>query len=162
MEKSNKPMKSLTVWFNEYAQSHRNKTNKIIHYFCIPFIVLSIVGLLWSFPNPISIKGFSLLNVPIIISLVVLIYYFSLAPKLSFLALIFLGLFNGISYYIKQTLGVTLLWQLSLILFIISWAFQFIGHKIEGKRPSFLKDLQFLLIGPLWCLDALSKKFLKF
>jgi uncharacterized membrane protein YGL010W len=50
------------------------------------------------------------------------------------------------------------LWQLSLIIFVVAWIFQFYGHKIEGKKPSFLKDLQFLLIGPAWLMHFIYKK----
>lgn len=46
----------------------------------------------------------------------------------------------------------------SLIIFILSWIGQFYGHKIEGAKPSFLKDLEFLLIGPLWVIKKLNKK----
>ena len=46
----------------------------------------------------------------------------------------------------------TRLSEFSLFTFFVAWLFQFIGHRIEGKKPSFFKDLQFLLIGPIWCL----------
>jgi len=46
----------------------------------------------------------------------------------------------------------------SLGIFVIAWIGQFIGHKIEGKKPSFLEDLQFLLIGPAWLLHFIYKK----
>lgn len=49
-------------------------------------------------------------------------------------------------------------WMIYLALFIITWILQFVGHKIEGKKPSFLKDLQFLLIGPIWLLSFILKK----
>lgn len=49
-------------------------------------------------------------------------------------------------------------WIIYLAVFVITWIFQFIGHKIEGKKPSFLKDLQFLLIGPIWLLGFILKK----
>ena len=49
-------------------------------------------------------------------------------------------------------------WIIYLSIFVITWIFQFIGHKIEGKKPSFLKDLQFLLIGPIWLLHFILKK----
>ena len=38
------------------------------------------------------------------------------------------------------------------MVFVLAWIGQFIGHLIEGKRPSFFKDLQFLLIGPAWLM----------
>jgi uncharacterized membrane protein YGL010W len=40
----------------------------------------------------------------------------------------------------------------------LAWIGQFYGHKIEGKKPSFLKDLEFLLIGPLWVIQKVGKK----
>ena len=55
-------------------------------------------------------------------------------------------------------LGPTSLWQACLILFVVGWLFQFIGHKVEGKKPSFFEDLQFLLIGPAWLLAAIYRK----
>jgi uncharacterized membrane protein YGL010W len=53
---------------------------------------------------------------------------------------------------------IVVLWQVCLALFIVAWIFQFIGHKIEGKKPSFFKDLQFLLIGPAWLLSFIYQK----
>ena len=47
---------------------------------------------------------------------------------------------------------------LYLGIFIVSWIGQFIGHKIEGQKPSFFDDLKFLLIGPAWLLSFIYKK----
>jgi len=57
-----------------------------------------------------------------------------------------------------QKSGGPALWQVCLVIFIISWTGQFIGHKIEGKKPSFLDDIKFLLIGPIWLLHFILKK----
>ncbi len=48
---------------------------------------------------------------------------------------------------------------LSIAVFVVSWIGQFIGHKIEGKKPSFLDDLRFLLVGPLFVLGFLYRRF---
>jgi len=48
--------------------------------------------------------------------------------------------------------------QLSFGLFFIAWVGQFIGHKIEGKKPSFIDDLKFLMIGPAWLLHFIYQK----
>jgi uncharacterized membrane protein YGL010W len=45
-----------------------------------------------------------------------------------------------------------------LAVFAIAWLGQFIGHKVEGAKPSFFKDLQFLLIGPLWLLSYVYQR----
>ena len=44
------------------------------------------------------------------------------------------------------------LWLSSIVAFVILWIMQFVGHHIEGKKPSFFKDIQFLLIGPAWVI----------
>ena len=43
-------------------------------------------------------------------------------------------------------------------LFVVGWIIQFVGHKIEGQKPSFFEDLQFLLIGPLWLLSDVYRR----
>jgi uncharacterized membrane protein YGL010W len=45
-----------------------------------------------------------------------------------------------------------------LLIFILAWVGQFIGHKIEGMKPSFFQDLQFLLVGPMWLMHFVFKK----
>jgi uncharacterized membrane protein YGL010W len=50
------------------------------------------------------------------------------------------------------------LWLTSLAIFVVAWIGQFIGHHIEGKRPSFFKDVQFLMIGPLWLMAAAYRR----
>jgi uncharacterized membrane protein YGL010W len=52
----------------------------------------------------------------------------------------------------------TPLWVISLIIFFVAWIGQFYGHKVEGKKPSFLKDIQFLLIGPAWLMHFIYKR----
>ena len=50
------------------------------------------------------------------------------------------------------------IWKSSLIIFTLAWIGQFIGHKIEGQKPSFFEDFKFLLIGPAWLLSFIYKK----
>lgn len=46
------------------------------------------------------------------------------------------------------------IFRLSLLIFVVAWIGQFVGHHIEGKKPSFVEDLQFLAVGPLWTLAS--------
>lgn len=41
---------------------------------------------------------------------------------------------------------------------MVAWIFQFIGHKVEGKKPSFFEDVQYLWVGPLFVLSRLFVK----
>ncbi len=47
-------MRSVTDWLGEYGVSHQNPVNKLLHWICVPPIVLAVMGLLWSAPVPAS------------------------------------------------------------------------------------------------------------
>lgn len=55
------------------------------------------------------------------------------------------------SIFAIEALHLPGLWIYSAI-FVVAWIAQFYGHHVEGKKPSFFADLQFLMIGPLWLL----------
>lgn len=144
-------MRSVTQWFDEYSESHRNPLNKRLHWICVPAIVLSVVGLLWSLPVPASFAAISpWLNWATIVAGLSLAYYFALSPRLAIGVLLGYGVLFGLVQGLAQLPWP--LWATSVAIFVVAWIGQFIGHAYEGKRPSFYKDLQFLLIGPLWLL----------
>jgi uncharacterized membrane protein YGL010W len=150
-------MRSVSEWLGEYGASHQNPTNKLLHWICVPPIVLAVMGFLWSVPVPGAFAALSpWLNWATLAAAGAVVYYLTLSPALAGgIALVFLALLG-----ITQGLA-TLpwpLWLTSLAIFVAAWAGQFAGHAIEGKRPSFFKDLQFLLIGPLWLLAALYRR----
>ncbi|SHM84414.1 Uncharacterized membrane protein YGL010W [Chitinophaga jiangningensis] len=148
-------MRSIQSWLDEYGTSHRNATNKSIHWICVPAIFFSIVGLLYSIPLPFHLGGLQV-TVAHIALVLVLLYYFRLSPSLSMGMLVFVLLCLW-AWRVLDSLGATP-WILSLIIFVVAWIGQFIGHKIEGAKPSFFKDLQFLLIGPAWLLSFIYRK----
>jgi len=150
--------KNIFDWLNEYSLYHKNQTNKVIHWFCIPLIMLSLFGLL-SIPNiKINISS-SIYNINLSYILITLaaIFYVRLSLTITVgMLLISAGLVSIVDYL--DTYSKNQLFYLYLILFIFSWAIQFIGHKIEGKKPAFIKDLKFLLIGPAWLLSFIYIK----
>lgn len=127
---------------NEYAQSHTNPTNIKIHHVCVPIITLSVL----LFFRALSLSFINLADVVFIFAMV---YYVSLNKKLFFPLFIFMGTLNLATYFLISLPHILLI---NIAVFVIAWIGQFIGHKIEGKKPSFFKDIQFLLIGPLWVL----------
>lgn len=144
-------MRDIHSWLDEYGESHRNRVNKRIHWVCVPLIVLSLIGLLWSVPVPASWAGHSpFLNWAVLFVVLALLYYYALAWRLAAgMTLVTLAVI-GIVYAVSHLSAP--LWLLSVIVFVVAWIGQFIGHKVEGRKPSFFKDVQFLLIGPLWLL----------
>lgn len=149
-------MKRMQQWLDEYGESHRHETNKLIHWICVPAIFFSITGLFYSIKLPLSIYEYRL-NIAVIALLLVWIYYVRLSPALSVGMLLF-GTACLLLCRLVEKNWIMPLWLFSLIVFTFAWVGQFFGHKIEGKKPSFLKDLQFLMIGPAWLMSFLYRK----
>ncbi|MFY9311530.1 MAG: Mpo1-like protein [Bacteroidia bacterium] len=151
-------MKSIHQWLSEYGESHQNHTNKTVHWICVPLIMFSLIGLLWSIPTPEAFHNFSFpLNYGTIFLLLALCYYLLLSIPLTIGMLFVTAAIIAGNYYLAKA-DIAPLWLISILIFAVAWIGQFIGHNIEGKKPSFLKDLQFLLIGPMWLLSFIYKK----
>ena len=150
-------MRKVDQFLMEYGASHQNPTNKLIHWVCVPLIVLSVIGLLGSIPVPDFITSISSrLNFGSLALILGIIYYAFLSLPLAVGMILFS---IAIVYVLHLMIGLDIaLWKQSLAIFVVAWAVQFIGHEIEGKKPSFLKDVQFLMIGPLWLLSFIYKK----
>ena len=150
-------MQTVNQLLGEYGSSHKNKTNKIIHWICVPPIVWTVVALFWSlpFPGELSVMGIPI-NWAIIVMVLAQIYYFKLSTSLALGFLVSNIVLLVLTAYI-ESVSPWPLWQVAVVVFVLAWIGQFIGHKIEGVRPSFFKDVQFLLIGPLWLLAAIYR-----
>jgi len=150
-------MRDVQAWLDEYDVSHRNPTNKRIHWVCVPAIVLSVVALLWTLPAPARFADISpLMNWGTLFLLAALVYYFILSFSLAIgMAVVTAAMILAINALSALPLP---LWQIAVAVFVVAWIGQFIGHHIEGKRPSFLTDLQFLMIGPLWLLAQMYRR----
>lgn len=150
-------MKTIYEWLNEYGESHQNSTNKLIHWICVPLILMSIIGLFWSIPN-VDILRNNGLNWAYLVLILAVGYYFFLSPSLGVATLIILFSIAKLIEFVEETSTMYPLWGISLVIFVLAWIGQFYGHKVEGKKPSFLKDVQFLMIGPLWLVSAICRK----
>ena len=171
-------MKSINDWFDEYGESHQNKVNKLIHWICIPLIFWSIIALLSIIPHG-GLHFFDNFFINNFMHWGTVVIFFGLLFYLRMSFNIFLGMlffsflilldiyYTVYLFELNQFWGIfsnynidgeTFLLYLSIFIFIFAWVLQFVGHKIEGKKPSFLKDIQFLLIGPAWLLGFIYKQ----
>ena len=154
-------MRKIDSLLEEYGESHQNATNKLIHWFCVPAIFFSVVGLVFSIPSGFLADQLPFLgdfaNWATLTLFLVVIYYGSLSPSLTLGMLLFSAFCLGLANYLTLTFP-GILAYISIAVFIVAWIVQFYGHKIEGKKPSFLKDVQFLMIGPAWLMHFLYKK----
>jgi len=152
-------MKTAKEYFDEYAQSHQNETNQLIHYICVPLIFLSVIGLLMSIPTTFLEDNIKLYNPLIenwafVIGILLSVFYARLGFWYLIKMLLVIMLSIVINYWIGNNIN---LLTASIIIFVGAWIGQFYGHKVEGAKPSFLKDIEFLLIGPLWVIEKLTK-----
>jgi uncharacterized membrane protein YGL010W len=155
--------RSIQDWFDAYGESHQNKVNKAIHWLCVPVIFLCVIGLFSLIPHaflnshaPKAIAPY--IHIGTVVIILGLLFYLRLS----------LGMFAGMAvvsaislilvYIIHLKFG-EWAWAAFVVLFVLAWVGQFIGHSIEGKKPSFVDDLQFLLIGPAWLLGFIYRKF---
>lgn len=139
--------------FADYAAVHRNPVNVSIHWVCVPTIVWSVVGALWCIPFP-EIAGVPYVNAATIAIALSLIYFFTLAVLPSLIVTGFLALCAA-SFAAFERVAPDAILPVSVIVFIVAWIGQFIGHKIEGAKPAFLENFLHLLVGPLWLASKL-------
>ena len=141
----NKTKRSLEQWLAEYAVSHQNPLNKKIHWLCVPTIFVSILGMGMSLSVWFTLVATALVG----------IFYLGLSKQLFFAMGIFTLLCLSVMAFMP--LG----FKFWALVFVVAWIGQFIGHKVEGKKPSFFEDLQFLLIGPAWVANSLTGRKIK-
>ena len=149
-------MKDATWYLSKYGESHTHPTNVFIHKIFVPLIMFSVIGLLWAIPTPDILAEYPLANFGTLLIIVSLVFYITMGFKI-FLGMVFIiapilygnVLLQNYEYQLPLMIGI----------FVFSWIMQFIGHKIEGKKPSFLEDLLFLLVGPVWVFYPVYKKF---
>ncbi|MCY0970239.1 Mpo1 family 2-hydroxy fatty acid dioxygenase [Chryseobacterium wangxinyae] len=152
-------MRKIDLLFAEYAESHRNSTNKMIHWISVPLIFWTILGFISLIPSPhFCASYFGCMSlVSLIAVILVTLFYLRLSLLIGFIMIFAMLLMEHFAYAVNIHFG-NKSWMVYFAVFVITWILQFVGHKIEGKKPSFLKDLQFLLIGPIWLLSFVLKK----
>ncbi len=143
--------RDIHQWIRDYGVSHQNPTNKKIHWLCVPIIMFTLLGLL-------SMVKFFGINLAYGLIAIALIFYIRLSITISIGMFLISAIQLGSIYYLEQILLFPTLLYIYIGVFIVAWIGQFIGHKIEGQKPSFFEDLQFLLIGPAWLLSFIYKK----
>lgn len=152
-------MRTAQDWFDDYAVSHQNPTNQIVHYICVPLIFFSVIGLFMSIPtgflqDTLGLYNPLIENWAVVVTLFISIFYLRMGFWYFLQMLFFILLAIVGNFWLGNTVNLLIA---SIVIFVAAWIGQFWGHKVEGKKPSFIKDLQFLLIGPLWVVKKLSK-----
>ena len=147
----------IDVLLAEYGESHQNPTNKTIHWIAVPVIAWSVIAILWALPTPGFFPTHPYVNWATIACALAVIYYLTLSIPLAIGMAAFSIIAIAIIRQVETHVSIKIEW-IAGALFVFAWIFQFAGHEIEGKKPSFFKDLQFLLIGPAWLMHFLFRR----
>jgi len=156
--------RAIDVIIDQYASFHQKPANRLINYICIPLIVFSVVGFVWSLPFP-QLKFLGVYNTYLnwgsfLIAFSVY-YYMRLSPILSYimLLLLFALVYIVIQLQLAEKSSGFVLPQVCVFIFIMANIAQFIGYRIEGRKPTFSDEFKFILIAPLWLLSLVLKRF---
>ncbi|WP_340648323.1 DUF962 domain-containing protein [Pseudoxanthomonas winnipegensis] len=143
-------------WFANYSQDHRNLTNQAIHVVAVPAILWSVIALLWCIPVQATwFRGGVWAGLAMFCAWM---YYNRLSRSIGYGMFVVFFTMGCVCRLISQRAGSeVLLWSAASV-FVVAWIAQFVGHKIEGRKPSFLTDLSYLLIGPIWVLAKFYRK----
>lgn len=143
-------------WLGNYSEDHLNPTNILIHWICVPAILWTVIAALWVVPVPPMLGRTGLWAG--VVMFFAFVFYLRLSRALAFGMLAVFVVFGLLSEALYRALGPMPLFWLAFGVFVVAWIGQFIGHKIEGRKPSFLTDLAYLLIGPAWIVAKLMRR----
>jgi len=142
---------------SRYSNDHRHIWNQRIHKIAVPALLASSVGMfttLGRFFLP-EIRLLSGGNLQIVF---MLIWYGVLDRRLPRVMAPLLFGAAALITYIDRNHG-DLLWPLCLGVFFMGWIFQFIGHRLEGNKPAFFSEFNYLMVGPMWVMITLRRRF---
>ena len=149
-------MRSIHDWFESYSKDHQNPTNRLIHWICVPAILWSVIAAIWTLPVPSSLGQPGLWCALIMVG--VLTFYWRLSRALGGAMIALFLVLALVTHFAYDALGPSRLLELAAAVFVLAWIGQFVGHKIEGAKPSFFTDLAYLLIGPAWLVGKLMRR----
>ena len=149
-------MRSMQDWLDSYGNDHRNRTNQILHWWCVPPIVWSVIALLWTIPVPSTLARPGAWAVAAMV--LAFYWYWKHSRPLAAALLVAFALLGLLTNLLSGLLGPAALRDLAIGVFVVAWIGQFIGHRFEGRRPSFFTDLSYLLIGPAWLMAKLLRR----
>ena len=153
-------MRTETELLNAYQESHQNPLNSLIHVFCVPLIFVTSFGIGWSIPlgRWLGLEGFwgDYLNLATLAIVPVMFFYLRMSVR-STVAMSF-WVAGSVAFSIGVNASEFSLFWTSVAIWLVAWAVQVYGHQVEGAKPSFLEDLLFLLVGPMFVMRKLYRK----
>lgn len=151
------PQRPIDRWFSSYSDDHVNPTNQAIHVVAVPAILWSVIALLWAIPVPAG-GLFRPGAWAVLVMFAAWLFYYRASRRLGLGMLAVFVLLSLPTWWLQLRAGTAALLWVAGTVFVVAWIAQFVGHRIEGRKPSFLTDLVYLMIGPAWVLSKLYRR----
>lgn len=145
-------MLRLTGVLASYGRFHRDPRNRLTHYFGVPVIIYAVLIPLALHTNIVS--GVPLRLDRIVVALAA-VGYVSLDLWLGLSLTLALGLLAG-GAEATCALGSSPALATAAAVFVLGWALQLLGHRLEGNRPALLTNLVQILVAPLFLTAELG------
>jgi uncharacterized membrane protein YGL010W len=143
-------------WFARYSDDHQDPVNQAIHVVAVPAILWSVVALLWCVPPPGTLFRPGIWAAMAMFA--AWLFYLRASRPIATGMLAVFALCAASCWLLAGAFGLRALGWLAAVVFVVAWIAQFLGHRVEGRRPSFLTDLTYLLVGPAWVLAKLYRR----
>jgi uncharacterized membrane protein YGL010W len=145
-------------WFASYAHDHQHPANRLIHWIAVPLILWSVIAILWTIPVLATWFRPGLWSA--LAMFFAWMFYYRASRRIGLGMLAVFVAMAWLTRWLYYALGREQLLYVAIGVFVVAWVAQFIGHSklFEGKRPSFLTDLRYLLVGPAWLLSKVYRR----
>ena len=145
-------------WLERYEESHEGLRNPLVYWAAVPMIVLGTVGLLWYLPVPAEFTDISpLLNWGSAFLMATAIYYFVISLPLAIGMLPFLLGLAAIQVWLTGSAWPQL--GVCIGLLVSGAVGLWLGRRGPGSLRGVLEDFQLMMIGPLWLLSVIYRRF---
>ena len=151
-------MSEIDNWLERYEQGHQDLTNPVVYWAAVPMVVLGTVGLLWSLPVPVQFVEISpLLNWGSAFLMATAIYYFIISLSLAIGMLPFLLGLAAVQLWLTDSQWPA--FGTSIALLVAGTVGLWLGRRGPGVMRAVVRDFQLIMIGPLWLLSVMYKRF---
>ena len=148
------PMTDGDHWLETYERHQRDLRFPFAFWLGVPLLVTGFTGLLWSLPVPDKLAEISpLMNWGSLFLLAALVYYFIISLPLAIGMLPVIGAVIAFEFWLQ--LSGDWLKPVAAALTLAGIAGLALGHAGRGGPLAVFRDVQLMMIAPLWALSRL-------
>ena len=144
-------------WLNRYEGNLGGIASKPLYWLSVPLLLAGLIGLLWALPVPRELTQISpLLNWGSLFLMAALTYYFIISVPLAIGMIPVIMVIFAFELWLQGRGAVSR--PGAAMLTVAGLAGLYIAHRRDGGLQAVFRDVQLLMIAPLWALSRLYRK----